>query len=186
MAEKRIEVNVKTSTGYDQLYPDSKASYIAYDNQVSEVDPTDVQDALDLTFDTLENLNNTVSGHTSSLDNFATELQTTNTNLSNLSNTFNTAWGTIQNSTIIVNNTTVSVSAWSSDSTVDYPWKANVAVSGATTSYVADVYFSLADASGGNFAPTCETGTNTVTIRAMEKPSTTITIPTIKLIKVVQ
>lgn len=47
MAQKNIEINVKTATGYDQLYPKSKAEIITYDNTNSELAANTVQDAID-------------------------------------------------------------------------------------------------------------------------------------------
>lgn len=47
MATKQIEINVKTASGYDQLYPKSNAEIITYDNTTSGVSSSDVQGALD-------------------------------------------------------------------------------------------------------------------------------------------
>ena len=83
-------------------------------------------------------------------------------------------------------NKTVSVSSWASSSTyANYPYAAAISCSGVTTDYVADVVFSPDDADGGNFAPVALTGSGTVTIYAVEKPTSTVTIPTIKCEKAV-
>ena len=83
-------------------------------------------------------------------------------------------------------NKTVSVSSWASSSTyANYPYAAAISCSGVTADYVADVVFSPDDADGGNFAPVALTGSGTVTIYAVEKPTSTVTIPTIKCEKAV-
>lgn len=83
-------------------------------------------------------------------------------------------------------NKTVSVSSWASSSTyANYPYAAVISCSGVTADYVADVVFSPDDADGGNFAPVALTGSGTVTIYAVEKPTSTVTIPTIKCEKAV-
>ena len=83
-------------------------------------------------------------------------------------------------------NKTVSVSSWASSSTyTNYPYAAAISCSGVTADYVADVVFSPDDADGGNFAPVALTGSGTVTIYAVEKPTSTVTIPTIKCEKAV-
>ena len=46
MAEKKIEINVKTSTGYDQLYPKSKADIIDFDNSDTGMQAQNVQSAI--------------------------------------------------------------------------------------------------------------------------------------------
>jgi hypothetical protein len=77
-------------------------------------------------------------------------------------------------------NKTVATSAWTSDSTyTNYPYKAAISCNGVTSSYVADVIFSIAAIEANIYAPICETGSGTVTIWASEKPTSTLTIPTI-------
>jgi hypothetical protein len=74
----------------------------------------------------------------------------------------------------------VATSAWSSDTTYsDYPYRASVSCSGVTSSYFAEVVFSPSDATSGNYAPICVTGSSIVYIYAKEKPSASITIPSI-------
>ncbi len=82
---------------------------------------------------------------------------------------------------------TVATTAWASSvDYADYPWAASVSCSSVTADYVADVIFSPADADSGNFAPVAVTGSGIVKIYAAEKPTTTLTIPTIKCEKAVQ
>ena len=84
-------------------------------------------------------------------------------------------------SSIVVNNVSVATSAWVSSTTYsDYPYQASVTVSGCTSNHVPEVVFSPTDASSGIFAPVCSSTTNAVIIYATEKPSTSITIPTIE------
>lgn len=47
MAEYNIEINKKTSSGFDQLYPKNKATISLYDNSNSGLSATTVQDAID-------------------------------------------------------------------------------------------------------------------------------------------
>ena len=138
MAEQNVRIREKTDEGYDILYPASRGSIITYDNSTSGATATNVQSALDETFERI----------------------------------------------IVVKNVSVAVSAWVSDvSHSGYQYKANINVSEVTADYVPDVYFSETDVNSGNFASYCETGSGHVTIWAITKPSSTITIPIIKLIK---
>ena len=81
---------------------------------------------------------------------------------------------------LIFANKSVSASSFSSNSTyADYPYRAAVSLSGVTSSMIPEVVFSLTDAVSGNFAPVAEAYNGGVYIWAAEKPSATITIPTI-------
>ena len=74
----------------------------------------------------------------------------------------------------------VPTSAFVSDSTYeDYGYRAAVALSGVTSSMIPEVVFSLADASGGNFAPVAETYNGGIYLYAADVPERQITIPTI-------
>ena len=87
---------------------------------------------------------------------------------------------------ILKENVSVATSAGASDSTYsDYPYRAAVAISGCTTSHFPEVAFSLTDAISGKFSPVAATYAGGVYIYASEKPTSTITIPAIKLTKVV-
>lgn len=77
-------------------------------------------------------------------------------------------------------NKSVSASSFASDSTyADYPYRAAVALSGVTSSMIPEVFFSLTDAVSANFAPVSAAYNGGVYIYAAEKPSVTISIPTI-------
>ena len=74
----------------------------------------------------------------------------------------------------------VPTSAFVSDSTYDdYGYRAAVSLSGVTSSMIPEVVFSLADASGGNFAPVAETYNGGIYLYAADVPESQITIPTI-------
>ena len=79
--------------------------------------------------------------------------------------------------------TDVSASAWVSDTTyTDYPYKCVLACSGALATDFAEVVLGVTEAIGGNYAPICLTAANSVTIYS--KVNTTITIPTINIIRI--
>lgn len=74
----------------------------------------------------------------------------------------------------------VPTSAFVSDSTYeDYGYRAAVALSGVTSSMIPEVVFSLADTSGGNFAPVAETYNGGIYLYAADVPESQINIPTI-------
>lgn len=74
----------------------------------------------------------------------------------------------------------VPTSAFVSDSTYeDYGYRAAVSLSGVTSSMIPEVVFSLADTSGGNFAPVAETYNGGIYLYAADVPESQITIPTI-------
>lgn len=82
---------------------------------------------------------------------------------------------------IVATSITISTSSWASNTTYsDYPFRASVAITDVTTSYVPEVIFNMTDATGGNFAPVCETYNGGVYIYAKEKPTATVTIPVIE------
>lgn len=84
-------------------------------------------------------------------------------------------------SSIVVNNISVSTSAWTpSTAYTEYPYEASVTISGCTSNHVPEVIFSVTDAVSGTFAPICVSGTNKVTIYATERPTSNMTIPTIE------
>lgn len=77
-------------------------------------------------------------------------------------------------------NKSVSASSFVSDSTyADYPYRAAVALSGVTSGMIPEVIFSPTDAVSANFAPVAAAYSGGVYIYAAEKPSVTISIPTI-------
>ena len=87
---------------------------------------------------------------------------------------------------IVQNSVSVATSAWASDTTYeDYPFRVSIPIDGCTVNHIPEVTFALADAISGNFAPIAETYDGGVYIYAAEVPSEAMTIPTIKLTKVV-
>ena len=94
---------------------------------------------------------------------------------------------TVFNAALIVQKSvSVATSAWASDTTyTDYPFRASIPIDGCTVNHIPEVTFALADAISGNFAPIAETYDGGVYIYAAEVPSEAMTIPTIKLTKVV-
>ena len=87
--------------------------------------------------------------------------------------------GNIETS-IKLSNTTVN--NWVSDTTyADYPYKATIAAADVTSTMVAEVIYSVADATSGNYAPICETYDGGVYIYS--KVNTAITIPTVLVVK---
>ena len=110
-----------------------------------------------------------------------TEQSLTNTQKTQARTNIGAGTGNGNCSSIVKSNVSVATSAWNSSTTYsDYPFRASVSISGVTTSYVPEVIFNMTDATGGNFAPVCETYNGGVYIYAKEKPTTTITIPTIE------
>lgn len=86
----------------------------------------------------------------------------------------------------VQNNVSVPTSAWVSDTTYeDYPFRAAVAIIGCTKNHLPEVVFSLVNATSGKFAPIADTYDGGVYIYATEVPPEAMTIPTIKLTKVV-
>ena len=74
------------------------------------------------------------------------------------------------------------VSTWESDTTyADYPYKATITATGVTSTMVAEVIYSVADATSGNYAPICETYDGGVYIYS--KVNTAITVPTVLVVK---
>lgn len=72
----------------------------------------------------------------------------------------------------------VVASNWVSDSTFeDYSYKCNTTCAGVLATDFPEVVFALEQAVSGNYAPTCETSADTVTV--WSKSNETITIPTI-------
>lgn len=81
-------------------------------------------------------------------------------------------------------NTSVPVSAWTSDTTyTDFPFRAGIPITGCTANHKPDVTFSLTDAVSGNYAPIAESYAGGIYIYAAEKPTAALTIPTISLLQ---
>ena len=114
-----------------------------------------------------------LSNHTSD-----TNIHITSTEKSKLS--------TLNAAIIVQSSVPVATSAWVSDTTyTDYPYRASIVIDGCTANHIPEVTFALSDATSGNFAPITETYDGGVYIYAIEQPSEAMTIPTIKLTKVV-
>lgn len=74
--------------------------------------------------------------------------------------------------------TNVSASSWVADSTYqDFGYRCDVVCSGVTVDCYAEVVFDFEQAVSGNYAPICETGTDTVSI--WSRVNDGITVPTI-------
>ena len=79
--------------------------------------------------------------------------------------------------------TNVSASTWVSDTTyTDYPYKCVLTSSGVLATDFAEVVLGVTEAVSGNYAPICLTAANSVTIYS--KVNTTITIPTINIVRI--
>lgn len=77
-------------------------------------------------------------------------------------------------------NKTVAASAFATNTTyADFGFRAAIALSGVTANMTPEVVFNAADATSGIFAPVAACYAGGIYIYASEKPSTTITIPTI-------
>ena len=114
-----------------------------------------------------------LSNHTSD-----TNIHITSTEKSKLS--------TLNAAIIVQSSVPVATSAWVSDTTyTDYPYRASIVIDGCTANHIPEVTFALSDATSGNFAPITETYDGGVYIYAIQQPSEAMTIPTIKLTKVV-
>lgn len=105
--------------------------------------------------------------------------------VANLPANTNTELNKKGNATLITaTNTSVPVSAWTSDTTyADFPFRAGIPIAGCTANHKPDVTFKLTDAMSGNYAPVCESYAGGVYIYAATKPTATLTIPTILLLK---
>lgn len=80
------------------------------------------------------------------------------------------------------NNLTVNVADIVSDETYeDYPYRADITLSGAVSGHIPTVIFSVADAISGNYAPVSASYQGGVKIYMKEIPASAITIPSIVL-----
>lgn len=121
--------------------------------------------------------------------NFATKTElsnhTSNTDI-HITSTEKSKLSTLNAAIIVQSSVPVATSAWASDTTyTDYPYRASIVIDGCTANHIPEVTFALSDATSGNFAPITETYDGGVYIYAIEQPSEAMTIPTIKLTKVV-
>lgn len=78
--------------------------------------------------------------------------------------------------------TNVTASEWVEDSTyVDFVYKCDIACEGVTPNDYAEVVFEVAQSTGGDYAPVCETIDNAV--RIWSKKDSVIIVPTIIISK---
>lgn len=88
----------------------------------------------------------------------------------------------------ISTNVSCPVAQWTTDSAKtyeDYPYKADLYIQGVTSGMVPLVNFNASDQASGNFIG-ADSGTNIVTIWCKDKPSETLTIPNVVLLKEVK
>ncbi len=130
----------------------------------------------------LQNKVDKVSGKALSTNDYTT---TDKNKVANLPSNTNTELNKKGNAALITaTNTSVPVSAWASDTTyTDFPFRAGITIEGCTANHKPDVTFSLTDAVSGNYAPIAESYAGGIYIYAAEKPTATLTIPTITLLK---
>lgn len=74
---------------------------------------------------------------------------------------------------------------WVADTTyAEFPFKADIPCTGVTSTMYASLAFGYAEATSGDFAPVCDTGTDIVTIYAAAVPAGVITIPVIEVLAI--
>ena len=78
------------------------------------------------------------------------------------------------------NSVSVAASKFVSNTTSEkYPFRASVSLNGVLSSMIPEVFFNMANATSGNFAPVAETYNGGVYLYAVDKPDESIVIPTI-------
>lgn len=115
----------------------------------------------------IDNLNTQVNDVVSDITTINGKLQTLNSMMS------------------ISTNVSCPVAQWTTDSAKtyeDYPYKADLYIQGVTSDMVPLVNFNASDQASGNFIG-ADSGTNIVTIWCKDKPSETLTIPNVVLLK---
>lgn len=115
----------------------------------------------------IDDLNTQVNGVVSDITTINGKLQTLNSMMS------------------ISTNVSCPVAQWTTDSAKtyeDYPYKADLYIQGVTSDMVPLVNFNASDQASGNFIG-ADSGTNIVTIWCKDKPSETLTIPNVVLLK---
>lgn len=79
-------------------------------------------------------------------------------------------------------NVTVATTDWVTDpenTSVDFPLRAALTLTGVTTAYFPEVVFGVEEAMSGNYAPISKCGSGVVYIYAAEAPSSAITVPSV-------
>lgn len=113
-------------------------------------------------------------------------------NAENMNNLESRIYDTFAEITKVYTNVSVAASAWrtytasltgESDIVGDYPYKADVTLSGMTANHCAKVSFAPAEVADGVFAPYNNTQSGKIRIYAKSAPISAITIPTIYAVK---
>lgn len=118
MAEYNVKINVKTDTGYDQLYPKSKSDIIDFDKTNSNLSSTDVESAIK-EVNTKANTNKTNIGTLSSLTTDSkTNLVGAINEVDSHANTNKTNIGTLSSLKTSVKNSIVNAINWLYDNVV--------------------------------------------------------------------
>lgn len=79
----------------------------------------------------------------------------------------------------------VETTDWVADTTyAEFPFKADIPCTGVTSAMYASLAFAYAQATSGDFAPVCDTGTDKVTIYAAAIPVSSFTIPVIEVLAI--
>lgn len=118
MAEHNVKINVKTDTGYDQLYPKSKSDIIDFDKTNSNLSSTDVESAIK-EVNTKTNTNKTNIGTLSSLTTDSkTNLVGAINEVDSHANTNKTNIGTLSSLKTSVKNSIVNAINWLYDNVV--------------------------------------------------------------------
>lgn len=125
---------------------------------------------------------NALGGNAASL---SSTVDTNTTNIGTNTSAIATLNTNTTNAILQFTNKTVAVSDWVPSATYTYyPYKANITCTGITANHKADVSLAPRDQESGRYIG-CDTSTNTVTIYAAVIPSSTLTIPNITAVKVV-
>lgn len=113
MSEYNVRINAKTSTGYDQLYPQTKSDIVNFDKSNSNLTSDDVESAIK-ELDTISNTNKTNIGTLSSLStdaktNIVSAINEVDSHVNSAQSTANTANSTANtaNSTANTNKTNI-------------------------------------------------------------------------------
>ena len=86
----------------------------------------------------------------------------------------------LQNQTFSQSSSPATMSAWTSSGDTNYPYYADLTVSGIDSNWFVELIFSSSDASSGTYAPVCESrDSNIVRIWAISNAAASVTIPTV-------
>lgn len=113
-------------------------------------------------------------------------------NAANMNNLESRIYNTFNEITKVYTNVSVAASAWGtytasltgeSDIVSEYPYKADITLSGMTANHCAKISFAPAEIADGVFAPYNNTQSGKIRIYAKSKPIEAITIPTVYAVK---